>query len=165
MKQAPSPFQLSTLWQILIILLASSLVAGFVNLIHPSQIPWVQDWGNYVESKAKTAQIEIIPLNVAYAIQLAGDHLFVDARASSEFTKGHIPESISLPFENMDEHFEVLEQLLETEMPLVVYCRNRECDDALLLAIELREMGKSNLYYYVDGYEMWEEFGCPTKAQ
>ena len=149
----------------LLTLLVSGLLAGFVNLIHPNRIPWVQDWSTYVESKAKSAQIETIPLNVAYSIQQAGTHLFVDARASSEFTKGHIPDSVSIPFENMDEHFEVLEQLLEIDMPLVVYCSNRECDDALFLAIELRDMGKSNLYYYVDGFDIWEELGCPTKAQ
>lgn len=158
-------FQPSTCWRILFILLTSSLLAGLVNLIHPNQIPWVQDWGNYVESKARSAQIEVIPLNAAYSAQQTGGFLFVDARSFPEFTKGHIPDSISLPFENMDENFEVLEQLLETGMPLVVYCSNRDCDDALLLAIELREMGKSNLYYYVDGFEIWEELGCPIRTQ
>lgn len=156
------PFQLRICKRILLILLASGILAGLVNLIHPNSIPWAQDWDNYVESKAKAAQIELLPLSVAYSIHEAGDHLFVDARASDQFAHGRILDSVSLPFQNMDDHFEVLMQLLETETPLVVYCRNRECDDALLLAIELRSMGQSNLSYYVDGYETWEASGCPT---
>ena len=159
------PFQLRICKHILLILLASGILAGLVNLIHPNSIHWVQDWSNYVESKAKDANIEMIPLGVAFSRHQAGDHVFVDARASSEFSKGHISGAVSIPFENMDENFDVLMQLLGTGNPLVVYCRNRECDDALLLAVELRDMGKSNLYYYVDGYEIWEESRCPIQTE
>ena len=159
------PFHLQLGKQVLLILLAGGILAGLVNLIHPGRIPWIQDWDNYVESKARAAGMEIIPLNAAYSIHQAGDHRFVDARASSEFSKGHISGAVSLPFENMDENFDVLMQLLEAEDPLVVYCSNRACDDALLLAVELRNMGKSNLYYYVDGYEIWKESGCPTSTE
>jgi rhodanese-related sulfurtransferase len=56
-----------------------------------------------------------------------------------------------------------LGQILSTDAAVVVYCKNRECDDALLLSLELREMGKSNLLYYVDGFELWEESGCPVE--
>ena len=122
-------------------------------------------WGPIAQVGPNLDRIEIIPLNAAYSIHQADTHLFIDARAFSEFTIGHISGAVSLPFESLDEHFDVLEQVLETEMPLVVYCSNRECDDALLLAIELRDMGKSNLYYYVDGFDLWEELGCPTKIR
>ncbi len=148
---------------ILFIVLVSGLLAGTANLIHPHRIPWVLDWGNYVESKARDAKIEVIPLSVAHTHYEAGDRLFVDARPFAEYSKGHIPNAISLPFEELDDHFQSLEKILASDFPLIVYCTNRECDDALLLAIELREMGKSNLLYYVDGFEMWEESGCPVE--
>lgn len=90
--------------------------------------------------------------------------MFVDARPADEYGKGHIPESISLPFDTLDEQFEVFDQVLSSAGPVVVYCRNRECDDALLLALELRNMGKSNLLYYVDGFELWEESECPVET-
>ena len=154
----------SIIKQILLITLVSGLLAGAANLVHPYRIPWVQDWGNYVEAKAVQAGIEIVPLGLALSIYKTGDHLFVDARSVMEYGKGHIPNAVSLPFDDLDNRILTLEQLLDSEVPLVVYCKNRECDDALLLAIELRDMGQSNLLYYVDGFELWEESGCPVEA-
>jgi rhodanese-related sulfurtransferase len=158
-KKYPVPMQM------LLVLLVSGLLAGTVNLLHPHRIPWVQDWGNYVEAWAVQAGVDVIPLGSALSFHEAGEHLFVDARLSDEYEKGHIPGALSLPFDDMENHLPALEQVLESEHPIVVYCRNRECDDALLLALELREMGQSNLFYYVDGFELWEESGCPVETR
>lgn len=145
-------------------MLTSGLLAGAANLVHPLRIPWIQDWASYVEAKAIQAGIEAIPLGLALSLHQEGYHLFVDARSTMEYRKGYVPSAVSLPFEALDEQLQVLSQILSSEDPVVVYCRNRECDDALLLAIELRDMGKSNLLYYVDGFELWEESGCPIEA-
>ena len=165
MNPTPSLSCRSTIKQVLLILLSSGLLAGAANLVHPRRIPWVQAWDSYVEAKAMQAGIEVIPLGLALSIHESGTHLFVDARPAMEYRKGHVPSAVSLPFEALDEQFRVLGQILSSEAPVVVYCRSRDCDDALLLAIELRDMGKSNLLYYVDGFELWEESGCPVEAK
>ena len=152
------------LGQMLLIILASGILAGIANLLHPCRIPWIQDWENYVEAKAEQAGIEIIPLGLAWSLYEEGEHQFVDARSAIEFKKGHIPGAISLPSDELDDYLETMSVLLDSDMPLVVYCTNRECDDALLLALELREFGQSNLFYCVDGFELWEETGCPIVA-
>lgn len=154
----------ATLIQLLSIIMVGGLVGGLANLVHPNKIPWVQDWSNYVEAKAAEEGIEVIPLSMAHTIHQAARHLFVDARPAEEYSNAHISSALSLPFETLDEQFEALGQILSSEAPVIVYCRNRECDDALLLAIELREMGKTNLLYYVDGFELWEESGCPVEV-
>lgn len=151
--------------QILSITLISGLLAGTANLIHPHRIPWVQDWVNHVEAKAVEVGIEVIPLSLAHSLHQTGRHLFVDARPAAEYDKGHIPQAISLQFEQLDDQLQALEKVLGSGKPLIVYCRNRECDDALLLAMELRDMGQSNLQYYVDGFELWKEAGCPVEAK
>ena len=150
--------------QALTIILVGGVLAGVANFIHPHRIPWVQDWGSYVEAKAVQAGIEVVPLSLTYSIHQAGNHLFVDARSALEFEKGHVPGALSLPFGDLKSHIQTLEQVLDSNLPLVVYCRNRECDDALLLATELLDMGKSNLIYYVDGFELWEDSGCLVDA-
>ena len=78
------------------------------------------------------------------------------------FKKGHIKRAVSLPLHDLDQRVSLLEQILSERIPVVVYCQNRFCDDALLLAEELRKMGKSDLFYYVDGFELWEAEGCPV---
>ena len=165
MDSAPRKSSASSAKQILSILLVGGLLGGVVNLVRTDGIPWVQDWGNYVEAKAAEAGIEVVPLSVAYSFHEAGEHLFVDARPSEEYSKGHISKAIPLPFETLDEQFEALGRILSSELPAIVYCRNRECDDALLLVLELREMGKMNLLYYADGFELWAESGCPVETK
>ena len=69
-----------------------------------------------------------------------------------------------MPVNDFNARLETLGLVLESGVPVIVYCRNRECDDALVLALELRGMRLSNLLYYADGFEPWEEMGCPVEA-
>ena len=150
--------------QMLLIVLIGGLLAAAANLVHPRRIPWVEDWEHHVENRARQAGIDVIALQRAYALHGEGRHLFIDARATARYDEGHIPHALSLPFEAFYEEVVTMEQLLNSGKPLILYCRNRECDDALLLARELQAMGKTNLLYYVDGFELWEASGCPVET-
>lgn len=145
------------------LLLAGGLLGGVINLLHPHGIAWVQDWESYVEAKAIKQHLEVIPVSMAYSLHQDGLHLFIDARSEDEYVLGHIPGAISLPFERLYEQLDALEEVLMSNEEVVVYCRNRECDDALLLCLQLREMGKTNLLYFVDGFMLWEEMECPVE--
>lgn len=145
--------------QIGIILLASTVLAGVSNLVHPRRIPWVQDWSHQVETKAAEQEIPIISLATAMEKATRRTAAFIDARSASEFAKGHIPGAVSIPFDSFDDHFPTILELLDAGDQLVVYCRNRECDDALLLAAELTAMGGTDIVLYVDGFEHWSKNG------
>lgn len=149
--------------EILAVFAAGLLLAIAVNSIHPKGIPWVRDWERYVEARAKAEGIEVVSLHLALSYHQLSKHLFVDARPTAEYTQGRIAGAVSLPFEELEIRLETLEHVLSTETRVVIYCRNRECDDALVLAVELRDMGQSNLFYYVDGFELWKESGCPVQ--
>lgn len=153
----------NTLLQMLAMILVAALFASGINLIRPNGIAWIQDWGSYVETRARKEGISVIPLSVAYSFHKTQKCLFVDARSSTAYDKGHISKAISLPFGHVDEQFESLTQILSSKIPVVLYCRNRECDDALQLALELQQVGILNLLYYVDGFELWEEENCPIE--
>ena len=142
-------------------LVASLLIAGLVNALHPNKIPWVQDWDGYVETKAREAGVQVVSWSFAQEQFEGKSALFVDARSVDEFEAGHIPSAISLPFEQLDDAFETLVELVESEPPLIIYCKNRDCDDGLLLAMEFQALEKTNVYYFVDGFDAWEEAGCP----
>lgn len=149
----------STLQRIGAILLISGVAAAVVNTVHPHKIPWVQDWSRHVEAVAAKHEIKIISLFVALEKAQAGHSIFVDARPTSEFSAGHVPGAVSLPFQAMDELFEAMGALIDSGRELVLYCKNRECDEALLLAIELQKMGAEHPVLYVDGFELWEKHG------
>lgn len=141
------------------ILLVSGMLAAVANIVHPRRIPWVQDWSRYTETRAKQEGIRMMPLHTARETFRQGEAVFIDARPSAAFAEGHIPGAVSIPFQSLDLHFETLGRLLDSGRALVLYCGSRECDDALLLAIELQAMGGSNIVWYVDGFETWTEYG------
>ncbi len=145
--------------QIGAILLLSGVVAAVVNSIHPRKIAWVQDWSNHVESKARKNGLRMIPLSVALQKHAVGRSVFIDARSAEAFAAGHIPGAVSAPRQFVDTLFTEWATLLDSGRELIIYCQNRECDDALLLAAELQAMGASNLVLYVDGFELWQKYG------
>jgi len=148
-----------------LILAFGLLFGGAINWVHSSKIPWVGDWENYVETKAKEAGIKIIYLRRAHEIFEENRLLFIDARSAEKFQEKHIKRAVSLPFDDFENRPNLLGQILEIKDPVVIYCQNRSCDDGLLLAQELREMGKTNLLYYVDGFELWEAEGCSIDSE
>ena len=154
----------ATAKQIGYILLASAALSVGVNVVHPRRIPWVQDWSRQVEAQAVKQDIKVIPLTVALERFRFGEALFVDARSAGHFAQGHIPGAVSVPFEQFDELFPALADLIDSGRELVVYCSNRACDDALLLASRLKEIGSSNPVLYIDGFEMWEKHGGATSS-
>jgi len=149
----------TTVQRIGIILLVSGVVAAVANSVHPRRISWVQDWSRHVESKAAKQKIKVIPLSVAFEKVQSLEIAFIDARPMEEFALGHIPGAVSVPFQSLEEQFLTIGRLIDSGKELVVYCKNRECDDSLMLAIELQAMGCSNLVLYVDGFELWEKHG------
>ena len=148
----------TTLKQIAMILLASGLLAATANLIHSRPIPWIQDWSNQVETRAGERDVKLISLAVALEMFHSSDAVFVDARPRADYMRGHIPGAVSIPFGQLDGHFLQLVQLIESGEALVVYCSNRICDDALLLAGEIKTLG-GEAVLFIDGYDSWLKYG------
>ena len=111
----------ATAKQIGYILLASAALAAGVNVMHPRRIPWVRDWSGQVEAQAAKQDIKVIPLTVALERLRSGESLFVDARSADHFAQGHISGAVSLPFEQFDELFPVIVDLIDSGRELVVY--------------------------------------------
>ena len=149
----------STVQRIGIILVASALAAVAANSLSPNRIPWVRNWSHQVEARAVEQKIAVIPLSVAREKFSSKSSVFIDARSARDFAKGHIPGALSIPFEQLDDYYPAIDDLISSGRELVVYCKNRECDDALLLVSELHKMGCTKAVLYIDGFEAWEKYG------
>lgn len=140
------------------------LVLGAVaNLVSPRRIPWVEDWSHYVEARAYREGLTLINTTEAKQLWDKGAHLFLDARSEKDFEAGHIPGAFSLPQANMPEHMASLQGMLTPQQPLVAYCSGFDCDESLLLAIELKRMGFTNVVLYAGGMQKWREAGHPVE--
>jgi len=45
--------------------------------------------------------------------------------------------------------------VLASEKPLVLYCSDSECDDSLLLALELCKLGRDDVAIFIGGMKLW----------
>ncbi len=135
------------------LILAALILAVVVNLLHPKRIPWVDDWANRVEAQAVAEKVPLVQLSDMLNVLRDGSRLFVDARPADEYAKSHLPGAISLPFQSLEETSVLA---LPLGKPLVIYCTGPECDDSLLLAIELRKLGCADVAVFIGGMELWQ---------
>lgn len=134
------------------LILAAVVLAAGINLFHPRRIAWVEDWGNRVEAAAVRENVALVQLPEMIEFLRDDTRLLVDARPAEEYAQGHIPTAISVPF--MDG--EIPDALLYSVQPPVFYCSGPECDDGLLLALDVRSAGREDVSVFIGGMELWE---------
>jgi rhodanese-related sulfurtransferase len=147
------------------LVLAALALAVVVNLLHPKRIPWVGDWANRVEAQAVAENMPLVQLADLLKMLRDGSHLLVDARPADEYVPAHLPGAISLPFQTLETVPAVVAQVLSSQKPPVVYCTGPECDDSLLLALELRKLGRSDIAVFIGGMELWQEELLDTEGE
>jgi len=91
--------------------------------------------------------------------------LFIDARRTKEYVKGHIPGAISIsPWEKGRE--EKVASLAQTEpqaAPVVVYCtRSKDCEDSEEISSNLKQVGFENIMVFQGGFPVWQEKKKPV---
>jgi rhodanese-related sulfurtransferase len=91
--------------------------------------------------------------------------LFIDARRTKEYVKGHIPGAISIsPWEKGRE--EKVARLAQTEphaAPVVVYCtRSKDCEDSEEISSNLKQVGFENVLVFQGGFPVWQEKKKPV---
>lgn len=147
------------------LILAAVILAVAVNLLHPKRIPWVEDWNYCVEAKAVAEKIQLVQLSDMLNFLRDRSRQFVDARPDKEYARAHLPGAISLPFETLDQHLSTVAQVLDSGKPPVLYCTGPECDDSLLLALRLREMGCKDAAVFIGGMELWQAELLSTEGE
>jgi len=138
---------MKTAKQAFILIGVALLLAGGINLIHPERIPWIDDWANRVEAQAVEEGVALVQLSEVLEFLREDSHLFVDARSAKEYAQGHIPSAVQASVERTE--------LLNETRPLVLYCTGVECEDSLLLALELRKLGREDVALFIGGMDLW----------
>ena len=145
------------------ILLLALFLGTLAQLVRPVAIPWLEDHSQSPLAKARAAGVDLVSLEQAQAMVLAGQVLILDARSLADFDAGHLPGAVSFPNATRGESYYELAALLQPEQALLVYCSSKICDDALQLALFLREQGSQKIHLFADGFQAWREAGLPTE--
>jgi len=92
-----------------------------------------------------------------------GQTIFLDARRSDLFVRGHVAGALNLPAEEFAERFVTMASWLPREANIVVYCMGRGCHESRLLADRLAQVGYRRLWIFRDGWLGWEARRWPIE--
>jgi rhodanese-related sulfurtransferase len=79
----------------------------------------------------------------------------------ADFDAGHIPGSIWVPMEEL--RTRASEVIPHMDSYVVVYCENDRCDEPIISAQILTQMGYENVHHYSGGMEDWIAAGLPAE--
>lgn len=104
-----------------------------------------------------------ISVGLARSLGRSGTAVFVDARTSSDYARGHIPNAVNLPYDAPDKLSRIasIAQELSVDTLLIVYCDGVDCNKAYYVASELYDFGFKKIALMVEGLEGWKREGEP----
>jgi rhodanese-related sulfurtransferase len=86
--------------------------------------------------------------------------VLIDSRVPADRAEGFIEGSISLP--DVDTSCATLAQVVpRPDTPLLFYCNGIRCGRSAVAAVVARDCGYSNLYWFRNGMEEWQEKQYP----
>ncbi len=149
-----SPFY--SMWLVIVVGLALGTLA---NRLSPRGLAWRGDWTDRVAQRARDTGLPIADLEETRRLVAAGQHLILDARPLAAYHEGHLPNALSLPWEEVDLHLPIYAALFEPDTPILVYCTGSECEDSIDLGARLHEMGCTNVILFAGGWAAWADTG------
>lgn len=116
-----------------------------------------------VEATDKTIEVD---LNEAKEIFDSEQGVFIDARSSWDYERGHIPGAINYSMGETSQEFDDQTASWLAEELIVVYCAGEGCKASILLVRYFRDKrGFSNARAFVGGWPAWVAAGYPIDKE
>ena len=145
-----------TIQRALLIVLVGGALGLVANAISPRGIPYV------APPQPKLQEQDVVPLPEARELWKSGAVFFLDARASADYTAGHIANAFGLPIEEFDQRYPAVAAMLTPDSIIIVYCDGQQCDLSHRLMVKLRELGYRHVRVLVNGWTAWQTAGLAT---
>lgn len=135
---------------------------------NPSEIAKRPSPASSAETQAvlKDGRITSIPLDTFFQLQQANKVLIFDVRPGFYYSLGHVPGAINWPRGRFDQQLAVHEKQLNDAVamgkPVVLYCTDLACPDALHVADQLSKRGHS-VAVLQGGWEAWKVGELPIE--
>ncbi len=118
------------------------------------------------EPTVTQGRITRIPLGTFFQLQQSDKALIFDVRPSFYYSLGHVPGAINWPRgrfeEQLSQHEAQIQAAIATKKPVLLYCTDLACPDALNVATRLAERGHSTAILQ-GGWEAWKAGELPTE--
>jgi rhodanese-related sulfurtransferase len=81
----------------------------------------------------------------------------VDVLSKNSFDGQHIPKSINITGDELDEKAQ--KELPDKNEEIIVYCSSKTCGASPNIGIKLEEMGYTNVVHFEEGLAGWQDAG------
>lgn len=161
----------SSIQEILLIVTLSIVFAFIYNSVSPKGIPLfkIVETIQYVSDEELTKKNNYdstLSRNVStqQMLELIKEKksVIIDARNKEAYNKGHIPGSINIPFLDVFNYVEVLNEIPRDTL-IIVYCEGINCELSHHLADFLKGMNFVRVYQYSEGIEEWIKNQLPLE--
>ena len=141
-----------------IIVVAASAIALFFNQFRSDRLDLMRDWSDEAFSSG------LIEVSIEEAIRefQEGKTTFLDVRSQTKYRQGHIPKSLSLPYDSFYEKLPVIKEKIFPARKIIIYGGEEflfSNDSAILL----QESGFRDVRVFSDGWDQWKEAGLPVE--
>jgi rhodanese-related sulfurtransferase len=145
--------------QALCVIVASTALAFAVNTLRPQPLSPVMPFPP--EYRCSTITQSGLPVRMEPALTMfgRGDVLFVDARPSEAFEKGHIEKARNIPYSFLDPVGEETVRGLKRYKSVIVYCNRKDAQVSMTMAGELSQEGVTGATYLEGGFLEWVKAG------
>lgn len=86
---------------------------------------------------------------------------FYDARERRHFMKSRIKGAKPVYFDVSKAQYIVIELPKDKKEPLVFYCYGESCANSYEAALAVRKLGYTNVHWFLNGFNEWQEKGYP----
>lgn len=89
------------------------------------------------------------------------DFYLVNVLSVQQFEEGHIPGSICIPLDHLED---VAPDKFEEDDTIVVYCASESCQASPKAAELLEDLGFTDVRDYEEGFKGWKEAGMDVES-
>jgi rhodanese-related sulfurtransferase len=148
---APYNGRVKTALRILLLLVVAGAVGTAANALSPRGLSWTRPLGRGIAAQVADAGLVPVDLKTAQELVRTKSTWIIDARPADDYRIGRLPGADTMPWK---EDAGISSTPIR-QRPILVYCSNEFCEDALKLGMRLRHAGYQDIAVFVDGYEAW----------
>ena len=146
------------------ILVLAAAAGLLMNQARSDTLPLVGAWSPDARLTTASGESLVISLKEARALCSNKEAVFLDARSSQDYARGHIRCALNLPWQSFEEYIGRVWEEIPDDAWIVIYCDGEDCSLSEDLAKELIAMGYEKVKVLVNGWTRWLKAGLPTEV-
>jgi rhodanese-related sulfurtransferase len=155
-------------YKVIFLILFISILLGFIyNTFSSDGIDFIREpilVKSVLIGEESNISDQLRGIDLSQAIELYNNNsaLFIDARDQWEYSENHISNAINIPEFSFEPNNQLLNTIDKNNL-IVIYCDGDDCDLSKRLTKQLVDLGYTNCYVFLDGFNSWKEAKLPTE--